>query len=166
MSAFTSKIVWTVLIKIQLTKSNPKRTREWKYPPPPCQKGLSFEWCTLLLCQMLLLGDVSCFSDLNSWRIPWSSTFFQGEFLSNLDGITSAEKYRLLLAKPDSSRILVREAADFGYFWHCDKMAFLHQNTGCSTSTDSREPTTQCENLLNCTFFGHLRTTSPWGKGQ
>ena len=32
MSIFTSKKVWKFLIKIQLTKSNPKRTRGWKVP--------------------------------------------------------------------------------------------------------------------------------------
>ena len=32
MSIFNSKTVWNLLIKIQLTKSGPKRTREWKVP--------------------------------------------------------------------------------------------------------------------------------------
>ena len=32
MSIFTSKKVWKFLIKIQLTKYNPKRTRGWKVP--------------------------------------------------------------------------------------------------------------------------------------
>ena len=40
MSIFTSKKVWKFLIKIQLTKSDPKSTRRQKYPPS-CQLGLS-----------------------------------------------------------------------------------------------------------------------------
>ena len=39
MSIFTSKKVWKFLIKIQLTKSDPKRTRGGKCPPS-CQLGL------------------------------------------------------------------------------------------------------------------------------
>ena len=40
MSIFTSKKVWNFLIKIQLTKCDPKRTRRKKYYPS-CQLGLS-----------------------------------------------------------------------------------------------------------------------------
>ena len=38
MSIFTSKKVWKFLVKIQLTKFDPKRTRRLKYPPS-CQLG-------------------------------------------------------------------------------------------------------------------------------
>ena len=43
MSIFTSKKVWKFLIKIQLTKSDPKRIGDGKCPPS-CQLGLIQTW--------------------------------------------------------------------------------------------------------------------------
>jgi hypothetical protein len=48
MSIFTSKKVWKFLIKIQLTKSDPKRTRVGKCPPS-CQLLLTFSSIKLWL---------------------------------------------------------------------------------------------------------------------
>ena len=61
MSIFTPKKVWKFLIKIQLTKSNPKRTRGWKVPyPMPIRVNTVLQYIFQLTTFMRPIWNCKC----------------------------------------------------------------------------------------------------------
>ena len=91
MSIFTSKKVWKFLIKIQLTKSVPKRTRGGKCPPS-CQLWLRNPHFSPLSCNWL--KGVLIFEGPNFIVQVYKRTVVSQCHKRNLDGLG----YRALLA--------------------------------------------------------------------
>ena len=130
MSAFTSQKVWKVLIKIQLTKSNPKSTYRLK-DQGPCRVGLTLKQIDMKLLFCIFLSLIKHHSFFHYICFELISAFFQWVFFVKLQ-----DERNVIFPKPIlelcSEQVLVES------FEHGISIGTLIQDLD-STPIDSRK---------------------------